>query len=40
MPITHFYKKKYDKGSENDKISHRHDGFSEDIELGNAERKE
>ena len=39
MPISCFHKK-YNKDAENDKISNRYDGFSKDVELGNAECEE
>ena len=39
MPIAHL-RIKHNKGFEKDKISNRHDGFAEDVEIGNAEWKE
>ena len=40
VPIACFYKKKYNKSIENDKISNRRDTFREHIEVENSESAE
>ena len=40
MTIACFYKKKYNKSIENDKISNRRDTFREHIEVENSESAE